>query len=94
MTKSTIAKLVAESAKIDKKEAELAVSAVFDAIENELATGGKVQIAGFGTFKVKERAARTGRNPRTNETIEIAAARLPVFTAAKALKDAVGNDGE
>lgn len=92
MTKSTIAEIVAESAGMKKKEAELAVNAVFQAIENELATGGKVQIAGFGTFKVKERAARTGRNPRTNETITIEAAKLPAFTPGKALKDAVSKN--
>lgn len=89
MTKATLVEIVAESAGIKKKEADAAVSAVFSAIENELATGGKVQIASFGTFKVRERAARTGRNPRTNETITIEACKLPSFTAGKALKDAV-----
>ena len=89
MTKATLVEIVAESAGIKKKEADAAVSAVFSAIENELATGGKVQIAGFGTFKVRERAERTGRNPRTNETITIEACKLPSFTAGKALKDAV-----
>lgn len=89
MTKATLVELVAESAGIKKKEADAAVNAVFNAIENELATGGKVQIAGFGTFKVRERAERTGRNPRTNENIKIEACKLPAFTAGKALKDAV-----
>ncbi len=89
MTKATLVEIVAESAGIKKKEADAAVSAVFSAIENELATGGKVQIAGFGTFKVRERAARTGRNPRTNETIKIDACKLPSFVAGKGLKDAV-----
>ena len=89
MTKTTLVEIVAESAGIKKKEADAAVSAVFSAIENELATGGKVQIAGFGTFKVRERAARTGRNPRTNETIKIDACKLPSFVAGKGLKDAV-----
>lgn len=89
MTKATLVEIVAESAGIKKKEADAAVNAVFSAIENELATGGKVQIAGFGTFKVRERAERTGRNPRTNESITIEASKLPSFTAGKALKDAV-----
>ncbi len=89
MTKATLVEIVAESAGIKKKEADAAVSAVFSAIENELATGGKVQIAGFGTFKVRERAERTGRNPRTNETIKIDACKLPSFVAGKGLKDAV-----
>lgn len=89
MTKATLVEIVAESAGIKKKEADAAVNAVFNAIESELATGGKVQIAGFGTFKVRERAERTGRNPRSNETITIKACKLPSFTAGKALKDAV-----
>lgn len=89
MTKATLVELVATNAGIKKKEADAAVNAVFNAIENELATGGKVQIAGFGTFKVRERAERTGRNPRTNENIKIEACKLPAFTAGKALKDAV-----
>ncbi len=89
MTKATLVEIVAESAGIKKKEADAAVNAVFSAIENELATGGKVQIAGFGTFKVRERAERTGRNPRTNEIIKIDACKLPSFVAGKGLKDAV-----
>ncbi|MBQ3002151.1 MAG: HU family DNA-binding protein [Clostridia bacterium] len=92
MTKATLIEIVAESAGLKKKDAEAAVNAVFGAIENELATGGKVQIAGFGTFKVKERAERSGRNPRTNETITIKASKLPAFAPGKALKDAVAND--
>ena len=89
MTKATLVEIVAKKADITKKAADAAVNAVFSAIENELATGGKVQIAGFGTFKVRERAERTGRNPRTNETITIEACKLPTFTAGKPLKDAV-----
>lgn len=92
MTKTTLVEMIAADAGIKKKEAEAAVNAVFKAIADELATGGKVQIAGFGTFKVKERAARTGRNPRTNETIDIPASKLPTFVAGKQLKDAVAND--
>ena len=72
-----------------KKAADESISAVLDAITAELAGGGKVQLVGFGTFEVKSRGARTGRNPRTKETIQIAASNAPVFKAGKALKDAV-----
>ena len=72
---------------LKKKEAEAAVTAVFCAIEGALAKGEKVQLIGFGTFEVKERAARTGRNPATGETIKIAASKYPAFSAGKALKD-------
>ena len=89
MNKATLVEIVAESAGIKKKEADAAVSAVFAAIENELATGGKVQIAGFGSFKVKERGERTGRNPKTKEEIKIPASKAPAFVAGKTLKDAV-----
>ena len=89
MNKSTLVEIVAESADIKKKDAEKAVNAVFAAIENELATGGKVQLAGFGSFKVKERSERVGRNPRTKETITIPASKIPAFVAGKSLKDAV-----
>ena len=92
MTKATLIEIVAESTGLKKKDAEAAVNAVFGAIENELATGGKVQIAGFGTFKIKERAERSGRNPRTGNTIIIKASKFPAFTPGKALKDAVAND--
>ncbi|HOJ47617.1 MAG TPA: HU family DNA-binding protein [Bacillota bacterium] len=89
MNKATLVEIVAERANIKKKEADAAVSAVFAAIENELATGGKVQIAGFGSFKVKERAERIGRNPKTKEEIRIPASKVPAFVAGKSLKDAV-----
>lgn len=89
MNKATLVEIVAESAGIKKKEADAAVSAVFTAIENELATGGKVQIAGFGSFKVKDRAARIGRNPKTREEIKIPASKAPAFVAGKSLKEAV-----
>ncbi len=89
MNKATLVEIVAESAGIKKKEADLAVSAVFAAIQNELATGGRVQIAGFGTFRIKERSARIGRNPRTNEAIEIPASKNPSFTPGKAFKELV-----
>ncbi len=89
MNKATLVEIVAESAGIKKKEADTAVSAVFAAIENELATGGKVQIAGFGSFKVKERSARVGRNPKTKEEINIPASKVPAFVAGKSLKESV-----
>ncbi|WP_371413966.1 HU family DNA-binding protein [Moorella sp. Hama-1] len=80
---------VAEKADLTKKDAERVVSAVLASIEEALAQGEKVQLVGFGTFEIKERAARVGRNPRTGEEIQIAATRAPVFKAGKALKDAV-----
>lgn len=89
MNKATLVEIVAESASIKKKEAEAAVSAVFTAVENELATGGKVQIAGFGSFKVKDRSERIGRNPKTKEEIKIPASKVPAFVAGKSLKDSV-----
>lgn len=92
MTKTTLIDIVASNAGIKKKDAEAAVNAVFNAIQEELASGGKAQIAGFGTFKVKERAERTGRNPRTNETITIEASKLPTFAPSKSLKDAVAGE--
>jgi len=89
MNKATLVEIVAESASIKKKEADAAVSAVFAAIENELATGGKVQIAGFGSFKVKNRSERIGRNPKTKAEIKIPASKSPAFVAGKTLKESV-----
>ena len=89
MNKSTLIEAVATGAGLKKKEAEAAVNAAIKAIVGELATGGKVQIAGFGTFKVKERAARVGRNPATKAAITIPASKVPAFAAGKELKDAV-----
>lgn len=74
---------------LTKKDAETAVNAVFGAIEDALAKGDSVQLIGFGTFGVKERAAHEGRNPRTGETVKIAAAKVPTFKAGKGLKDKV-----
>ena len=74
---------------ISKKDAEKAVSAVLDLIGDALKNGDKVQIMGFGSFEVKERAARTGKNPATGESIQIAASKAIVFKAGKALKDSV-----
>ena len=89
MNKAELINAVAASAELSKKDAEKAVAATLDAITAALAEGDKVQIVGFGSFEVKKRAARTGRNPRTKETIEIPASAMPVFKAGKALKDAV-----
>lgn len=80
---------VAENANLTKKEATVAVDAVLSSIEATLAEGEKVQLIGFGTFEVRERAARKGRNPQTNEEIDIPASKVPAFKPGKALKDAV-----
>ena len=89
MNKSELIDAVAKNADLKKKDAEAAVNAVFGAIEAELAKMGKVQLMGFGTFSVKERAARKGRNPQTNETIKIKASKAPKFKPGKAFKDLV-----
>ena len=89
MTKTELMNSVAEKAGISKKDADKVVSAVIDSISEALAKGDKVQIVGFGTFEVRERAERKGRNPRTKEEMVIPASKLPVFKAGKALKDAV-----
>jgi DNA-binding protein HU-beta len=89
LNKAELVSAVAEKAEMSKKDAEKAVSAVFATIEESLAQNEKVQLVGFGTFDVKERAERTGRNPQTKETITIPAAKVPGFKAGKALKDAV-----
>ncbi len=89
MNKVELIAAVAEKAEISKKDAEKAVAAVVAAIEGALVAGDKVQLIGFGTFEVRERAARTGRNPQTNEVITIAASKQPVFKAGQALKNAV-----
>ena len=89
MNKTDLVAAVAAKAEISKKDAEAAVSAVFASITDALADGDKVALVGFGTFEVKERAARTGLNPQTKEKIEIPASKAPAFKAGKALKDAV-----
>jgi len=89
LNKMDLVASVAEKTDLTKKEAEKVVSAVLASIEEALAQGDKVQLVGFGTFEIKERAARVGRNPRTGEEIEIAATRVPVFKPGKALKEAV-----
>jgi DNA-binding protein HU-beta len=89
LNKTELVSAVAEKADMSKKDAEKAVKAVFEVIEASLAQSEKVQLVGFGTFEVKDRAERTGRNPQTKETILIPAAKVPGFKAGKALKDAV-----
>ena len=89
MKKAELAAIVAEKAGLTKKDADAAISAVVEAITEALVKGDKVQFVGFGTFEVRERGARTGKNPRTGEVIEIAACKAPAFKAGKALKDAV-----
>ena len=89
MNKPELVAAVAAKAELSKKDAEAAVKAVVDSISEALADGDKVALVGFGTFDVKTRAARTGKNPRTGEVIEIPAAKVPSFKAGSALKDAV-----
>jgi len=89
MNKADLIDAVADSADISKAAAARCVDTVFDSITQSLARGDSVTIVGFGTFTVKSRAARTGRNPQTGASIQIAASRLPGFKAGKALKDAV-----
>ena len=89
MNKTELIAAVAEKAELSKKDAEKAVKAFTEAVSEELVKGGKVQIVGFGTFEVSERAAREGRNPRSGETMTIAASKSPKFKAGKALKDMV-----
>lgn len=88
MNKSELIASIATGADISKADAERALNATISTITSELANGGDIALVGFGTFKVSERAARTGRNPQTGETIQIAAAKVPSFKAGKALKDA------
>ncbi|MGP1406767.1 HU family DNA-binding protein [Selenomonas sp.] len=89
MNKTELVANVAEKAGLTKKDAEKALGAVIESIEEALVEGDKIQLIGFGTFEVKDRAARTGRNPQTGKEIKIAASKNPVFKAGKALKDAV-----
>jgi len=89
VNKTELIDAVAEGADISKAAATRAVDTMLETITSALAKGDQVTLVGFGTFTVKERAARTGRNPRTGEAIEIKAAKVPGFKAGKALKDAV-----
>ena len=89
MNKAELINAVAASADCSKKDAEAVITAALDTITAALKEGYKVQLVGFGSFEVKKRAARIGRNPKTKESIEIPASVVPVFKAGKALKDAV-----
>ena len=89
MNKTELINAVAARTKGTKRAADSAIAAVFESIQEELAQGGKVQIIGFGTFEVRARKARQGRNPQSGEALSIAAAKHPFFSAGKALKDAV-----
>ena len=89
MNKTELVAAMAEQAEMTKKDAEKALTAFTEVVAKELKNGGKVQLVGFGTFEVSERAAREGRNPQTGETMKIDASKAPKFKAGKALKDAV-----
>ena len=89
MNKTELVAAVAEQAGLSKKDAEAAVKAFTDVVAEALKAGDKIQLVGFGTFEVSERAAREGRNPRTGETMTIEASKTPKFKAGKALKDLV-----
>ena len=89
MNKTELVAAMAENAGLTKKDAEAALKAFVETVEAALKAGDKIQIVGFGTFEVSERAAREGRNPQTGETMNIAASKSPKFKAGKALKDAL-----
>lgn len=89
MNKSELITAMVEKAEITKKDAEKALKAFEEVVTEELQKGGKIQLVGFGTFEVAERAARTGRNPKTGAAMDINASKAPKFKAGKALKDAV-----
>ncbi len=89
MNKTDLINVMADEAEISKKEAEAALKAFVDAVTKALVKGDKVQLVGFGTFEVSKRSAREGRNPKTGESMKIAACKAPKFKAGKALKDVV-----
>ena len=89
MNKTDLIKVVAQKADMTQKDAEKAINALFDGIKDALAKDDKVQVIGFGTFEVKTREERKGRNPQTGKEITIPASKSPVFKAGKGLKDAV-----
>lgn len=90
MTKADLIEKVAKDTKLTKKDSEKALNAVIGAISGALAKGDKVSLVGFGSFEVRKREARKGRNPQTGAEIKISARKVPVFRAGKALKDSVG----
>jgi DNA-binding protein HU-beta len=89
MNKTELVAAIAEKAQITRKDADAALKAFTDVVSDELKKGEKIQLVGFGTFEVSERPAREGRNPRTGETMTIAASKQPKFKPGKALKDAI-----
>ena len=89
MNKTELVAAMAEKAGLSKKDAEAALKAFTETVAEELKKGEKIQLVGFGTFEVSERAAREGRNPSTGATMTIAASKAPKFKAGKALKDAI-----
>lgn len=89
MNRMELVAAIAEKTELSKKDAEKALKAFTDVVAEELKKGEKIQLVGFGTFEVSERAAREGRNPQTGETMKIAASKAPKFKAGKALKDAL-----
>lgn len=89
MNKAELVAAIADKAEVSKKDAEKALKAFTDVVAEELKKGEKIQLVGFGTFEVSERAARTGRNPQTGKEMKIAASKAPRFKAGKALKDMV-----
>ena len=89
MDKTELVSAIADRAEMTKKDAEKALTAFTEVVTKELKKGGKIQLVGFGTFEVSERAAREGRNPQTGDTMKIAASKAPKFKPGKALKDEV-----
>ena len=89
MNKAELISATAEKAGMSKKDSEKVINALIETITDTMKKGDKVQLVGFGVFEVKNRPARTGRNPRTKETIEIPASKIPQFKAGKALKDTI-----
>lgn len=89
MNKNELIAAVAEATGVSKKDTDAVIKATFDKIAEAMVAGDKVQLIGFGTFETRERGERTGKNPRTGETVKIAACKAPAFKAGKALKDAV-----
>jgi DNA-binding protein HU-beta len=89
MNKTELINAVSEKSELTKKDATKAVDALLEVLTESLVKGDKVQLIGFGNFEVRDRAARSGRNPQTGEAIEIAASKVPAFKPGKALKDAV-----
>jgi DNA-binding protein HU-beta len=90
LNKTDLVEKIVKATKLTKKDSDKALTAIIGAISGALAKGEKVQLVGFGSFEVRKRAARKGRNPQTGKEISIAARKVPVFKAGKALKDAVG----